>query len=120
MAQSKSTSKKSTGKSKASAPAKKRSARPEPMTPPEPVAPIRRELGGVFFLFLTLVIVVSYFNDEGAFVHFFSDLVKGFAGWGYWISAPIFLAISYILFFHKGRPVALRCFGRHIRSAEAL
>ena len=110
MAQSKSTSKKTTSKTKAASPAKKRTARAEPMTPPEPVVPIRREIGGVFFLFLTLVIVISYFKNEGAFVQFFSDLVKGFVGWGYWISAPIFLVVAYILFFHKGRPVALRCF----------
>ena len=110
MAQNKSTAKKTTSKAKSSASTKKRSARPEPMNPPEPVVPIRRELGGVFFLFLTLVIIISYFRNEGAFVLFFSELVKGFVGWGYWIAAPIFLSISYILFFHKGRPVALRCF----------
>ncbi len=104
----KSTAKK-TGKSK-SAPAKRKSARQQPMMPPEPVVPIRRELGGVFFLFLTLVIAISYFRDEGAFVQFFSGLVKGFAGWGYWITAPVFLLISYILLFHRGRPVALRSF----------
>ena len=110
MAQNKSTAKKTTSKAKSSASTKKRSARPEPMNPPEPVVPVRRELGGVFFLFLTLVIIISYFRNEGAFVLFFSELVKGFVGWGYWIAAPIFLSISYILFFHKGRPVALRCF----------
>ena len=100
MAQSKSTAKKTTSKAKSSASTKKRSARPEPMNPPEPVVPIRRELGGVFFLFLTLVIIISYIpstKENGAFVRFFSDLVSGFAGWGYYISAPIFLAISYIL-----------------------
>ena len=107
MAQKK-TSTKKTSKPK-SAPAKK-SARAQSMTPPEPVVPIRRELGGVFFLFLTLVIAISYFKDEGAFVQFFSGLVKGFAGWGYWITAPVFLLISYILLFHRGRPVALRSF----------
>ena len=107
MAQKKTSTKKTT-KPK-SAPAKK-SARAQSMTPPEPVVPIRRELGGVFFLFLTLVIAISYFKDEGAFVQFFSGLVKGFAGWGYWITAPVFLLISYILLFHRGRPVALRSF----------
>ena len=110
MAQSKSTAKKTTSKAKSGASTKKRSARPEPMNPPEPVVPIRRELGAMCFLFLTLVIIISYFRNEGAFVLFFSELVKGFAGWGYYISAPIFFAVSYILFFHKGRPVALRCF----------
>ena len=104
MANSKSTSKKSTKKTPA-----KRSA-PRTETPPEPVVPIRREIGGVFFLFLTLVVAISYFRDEGAFVQFFSGLIKGFAGWGYWLAAPVFLLISYILFFHRGRPVALRSF----------
>ena len=104
MANSKSTSKKTTKK----APAKRQSPKQE--MPPEPVVPIRREIGGVFFLFLTLVIAISYFRDEGAFVQFFSGLIKGFAGWGYWLAAPTFLLISYILFFHRGRPVALRSF----------
>ena len=112
MAQTKSSTKKTTTKStrsKSSAP--KRTARAAAdMTPPEPVVPIRRELGGVFFLFLSLVIVISYFRNEGAFVQFFSDIVKGFAGWGYWLAAPVFLLIAYILFFHRGRPVALRSF----------
>jgi len=112
MAQTKSTSRKTTTKtSKAKSSAPKRTSRASAaMTPPEPVAPIRRELGGVFFLFLALVIVISYFKDEGAFVQFFSGLIKGFEGWGYWLTAPVFLLMAYILFFHRGRPVALRCF----------
>ena len=115
MAQSKSTSKKTgtraakSTRSKSAAP-KSTARAAAAMTPPEPAAPIRREAGGVFFLFLTLVITISYFKNEGAFVTFFSDIVKGYAGWGYWLSAPAFLLMSYILFFHRGRPVALRCF----------
>ena len=115
MAQSKSTSKKTgtraakSTRSKSAAP-KSTARATAAMTPPEPAAPIRREAGGVFFLFLTLVITISYFKNEGAFVTFFSDIVKGYAGWGYWLSAPAFLLMSYILFFHRGRPVALRCF----------
>ena len=108
MAQRKTTTKKP-AKTKSAPARKKSSARAEDLMPPEPVVPIRREFGGVFFLFLTLVILISYFRNEGAFVQFFSDIVKGFAGWGYWIAAPAFLLISYILFFHRGRPVALRC-----------
>ncbi len=112
MAQTKSSSKKSTTKTaKAKSSAPKRTVRAAAdMTPPEPVVPIRRELGGVFFLFLSLVIVISYFRNEGAFVQDFSDIVKGYAGWGYWLSAPVFLLIAYILFFHRGRPVVLRSF----------
>ena len=112
MAQTKSSSKKTTAKTtRAKSPAPKKTPRTAAaMTPPEPVVPIRRELGGVFFLFLALVIVISYFRNEGAFVQFFSDIVKGFSGWGYWLAAPVFLLIAYILFFHRGRPVALRSF----------
>ncbi len=109
MAQSKKTSSKS-GKTSKRAPAKKSSARAQQMTPPEPVVPIRRELGGVVFLFLALVIAISYFVDEGAFVQDFSAFIKGFFGWGYWIITPAFLLISMILLFHRGRPVALRSF----------
>ena len=108
MAQSKSTGKKTTRSKAASAPKKRTASKVQEELPPEPIVPIRREVCGVFFLFLTLVIVISYFKDEGAFVQFFSGLVKGFAGWGYWISAPVFLLISLILLFHRGRPVLLR------------
>ena len=115
MAQSKSTSK-TTGKktTKSTAPrgqsTKKRSSRPPDDMPPEPIVPIRREIGGVFFLFLALVIAISYFHNDGAFVRYFSDLVRGFAGWGYWLTAPVYLLIAFILFFHRGRPVVLRSF----------
>ena len=88
MAQNKSTTRK-TSKTK-SAPAKKKTGRQQPLMPPEPVVPIRREIGGVFFLFLTLVIAISYFKNEGAFVQFFSDIVKGFAGWATGSRRPSF------------------------------
>ncbi len=104
----KKTSKSTAKKTAAKKPAPKRSVREEDTVPAEPVVPIRREVCGVFFLFLTLVTVISYFRNEGAFVLFFSDLIKGFTGWGYWISAPVYLLMAYILLFHKGRPVILR------------
>ena len=107
MAQTKKTTKKTTTSRNKTT---KKTPQPQmpPMSPPEAVVPIRRELCGVFFLFLTLMISISYFKDEGAFVQFFSGLVKGFAGWGYWITAPVFLLIAFILLFHHGRPVVLR------------
>ncbi len=105
MAQSKKTTKKTSAPKKSAA---KKTSKPQPLSPPEPVVPIRRELCGFLFLFLALMISISYFKDEGAFVQFFSGLVKGFAGWGYYITAPVFLLIAFILFFHRGRPVVLR------------
>ncbi len=43
---------------------------------------------------------------------FFSNLIKGLIGWGYWLTAPVFLLVAIILGFHRGRPVALRVFLR--------
>ncbi len=101
--------KKKTTKKTASAPSS-RSARKQPANPPEPAPPIRRELGGVLFFFLAVFTAVSYFSSEGAFVRDFSNALKGLIGWGYWLCVPAFLVISYILFFHRGRPVSLRIF----------
>ena len=113
MAQSKKTSTKkpaSKTSTKTSAPKKKSTPKPQEINPPEPVIPIRRELGAVLFLFLALFTGISYFRDEGAFVQFFSHLIKGLVGWGYWVAVPAFVVASFILFFHQGRPVALRVF----------
>ncbi len=102
MAQSKKTS------TKGKTTTKKKNNRVQPTQPPEPVVPVRREMGAVVFLFLAIFIGISYFKNEGAFVLFFSNLIKGLIGWGYWLTAPMFLVISFALFFHKGRPVGLR------------
>ena len=112
MAQSKKTVKKKTTKqsTKSAAPRRSSVARQRDVTPPEPVVPIRRELGAVLFLFLALFVGISYFRNEGAFVLFFSNLIKGLVGWGYWVTVPAFLTAAFILFFHQGRPVALRVF----------
>ena len=107
MAQKKKATKKTTKKSPAP---RKSTASSKPSAPPEPVVPIRRELGGVLFFFLAVFIGISYFGVEGAFIEFFSHLVRGLAGYGYWLTAPIFLLISLILFFHRGRPVSFRVF----------
>ena len=111
MAQSKKSSTKKTASktsTKSGAPKKKSTPKPQEINPPEPVIPIRRELGAVLFLFLALFTGISYFRDEGAFVQFFSHLIKGLVGWGYWVAVPAFVVASFILFFHQGRPVALR------------
>ncbi len=113
MAQSKKSSTKKTASktsTKSGAPKKKSTPKPQEINPPEPVIPIRRELGAVLFLFLALFTGISYFRDEGAFVQFFSHLIKGLVGWGYWVAVPAFVVASFILFFHQGRPVALRVF----------
>ena len=121
MAQSKSTSntKKSTSTAKKSS-AKtakntkttrtKQTSRSASAPPSAPPRPIRREVTGFVFLCLAIFLVISHFNSDGAFVSFFANLVKGLAGWGFWITPPAFLLIAIILFFHRGKPVAFRVF----------
>ena len=114
MAQSKKTTTKKTGSASAKKTTNSRSMKTAQSAAaaqqPAQVVPVRRELGAVVFLFLALVVGVSYFKPEGSFVLFFSNLVMGLLGWGYWLTAPAFLLAACILAFHRGRPVALRVF----------
>jgi len=113
MAQSKKTtankSTSSAAKKSSTGSRQKKSAAPAPPVT-EPVVPIRRELGAVVFLFLSLFVFISYFKPDGAFILFFSNLMMGLVGWGYWLIAPVFVLAAVILAFHKGRPVAMRVF----------
>lgn len=113
MAQSKSSASKkgaTTKKATTKANTKAAKAKPEePIIPPAPPAPpIRRELSAIVCLFLAVFLVISHFNSDGRFIVFFSNLVKGLLGWGFWVMVPALLMCAVILAFHKGRPVALR------------
>ncbi len=70
--------------------------------------PIRREVGGVVLLVLTLSVLVSYFGVSAIFIDWFAVLLKGLFGYGYWLCAPAMLLSALILLFHRGRPVQLR------------
>ena len=78
--------------------------------PPDPGRPVRREAWAAVFAFLALFVIISYFVKEGSFIIFFSDLIKGLIGWGYWVMAADLALVAYILFFHKGKPVGFRMF----------
>lgn len=83
----------------------------EPIMPPPPSAPpIRREVAAVVFLFLAVFMLISHFNSDGKFIVYFSTLIKGLVGWGFWLYVPAFLISAAILGFHKGQPVTLRVF----------
>jgi S-DNA-T family DNA segregation ATPase FtsK/SpoIIIE len=113
MAQSKknsTSSSKSTKSSSNKSNSKSKTKQVETAPPEEQVVPIRREVCAVVFLLLAVFVAISYFKSEGSFIVFFSNLLKGLVGWGYWITAPVFLLVAFILAFHHGRPVVLRSF----------
>ena len=107
MAQTK--GKKSTStKTKTQTKAKKTPEKDNTPPPAPPAPPIRREAGAFVFLFLAVFTAVGMFNTDGAFISFFTDGIKGFIGWGFWLAVPAFLLSAYILGLHKGRPVIAR------------
>ncbi len=73
-----------------------------------PKRPIRREMSGVVLLILTLCTIVSYFKVDALLINWLRSLIKGFFGYGYWISAPAMLYGAVILLNHRGHPVRLR------------
>ena len=110
MAQSSSSKKKKSASGKASSSKTKNAKRVESVVPPSPPQPYRREIGAFVFLFAAVFLIISYFNTDGAVIVFVADLFKGLIGWGFWLTAPAFLCIAWILGFHKGRPVSFRVF----------
>ena len=70
--------------------------------------PVRREVGGVICLFLSVLVLLGYFNVDAIFISLISNLLKGLTGWGFYCMVPSLLICAYILEFHHGRPVALR------------
>ena len=70
--------------------------------------PYRREAGAVVCLLLAIFSGLGYFNMEAIFIDLFCGLIKGLLGYGFWLMPPALLLCSYILMFHRGRPVRLR------------
>lgn len=79
----------------------KKKAQPKPK-------PFRREVGAVVCLLLAFFAAFGYFDIHALFIDFFVGLLKGLFGYGFWLMPPALLAASYILAFHRGRPVRLR------------
>ena len=96
---SSSASKKSTQKS--SSPKKQTAAVPAKK-------PIRREVWALVCAALCVFSLLGCFGVEAIFIDFFCGLLKGLLGYGFW-TVPFALALAtYILAFHRGRPVRLR------------
>ena len=70
--------------------------------------PIRREVGAGICLFLAVFAALGYFRLDGIFINFFCHLLEGLTGYGFYLAPVMLLLASYILAFHRGRPVRLR------------
>ena len=70
--------------------------------------PIRREVSGGVCLLLALCVVVSYFQADAIVLNLLGDLLKGLAGYGYWLAAPALALAGVNLLAHRGHPVVLR------------
>ena len=111
------TSKKTTGTKKKSTSARNaksasgaKSAPARSAPPPPPPESLRPELTGFLFLLLAVIVGISFFNTEGAVIAFVAEFLKGMLGWGYYLTAPVFLFASGLLFLRKGPRLEGRVF----------
>ena len=65
-------------------------------------------MGAVICLLLAFFAAFGYFNIQAIFIDLFCSLLKGLFGYGFWLAPPMLVVASYILAFHRGRPVRLR------------
>ncbi len=70
--------------------------------------PIRREVGAVICLLLSVFSILGCLQVKAIFIDFFSDVVKGLVGYGFWLLPVSLLGSTAILALHRGRPVRLR------------
>ena len=89
---------------------KKTNSRTKEKAAGESARPMRREIGGIFLIFLAAIVIVSFFDKSG-FFHYVRLAFCGLIGtWGYYV-APICLVLAgFILLFHRGQPVRFRVF----------
>lgn len=90
-----------TTKSQPASAAKRRSNDPQPR-------PFRREVGALVCFVLAIFTLFGCFHVEAIFIDFFCGLLKGLFGYGFWVVPGVLLLSSYVLLFHRGRPVRLR------------
>ena len=70
--------------------------------------PMRREIGAGVCLLLAVCCGLGYLQMQALFIDFFCGLMKGLLGYGFWLLCPCLLLASFVLAFHRGRPVRLR------------
>ena len=72
--------------------------------------PVRREVWALVCAALAVFSLLGCFGVEAIFIDFFCGLMKGLLGYGFWLVPAALCLATYILAFHRGRPVRLRLF----------
>lgn len=70
--------------------------------------PVRREVTGGVLAFVGLLTFIGYFDEHALAVGWLCGIVRGIAGWGFYIFPPVMLIAAFFMIFHRGRPVARR------------
>ena len=70
--------------------------------------PVRRQVGCWALLFLGLIAAIGYFPVDAWLVTGIRNTAMGLFGWGFYLVPVCLLWGSFILGFHRGRPVAAR------------
>ena len=70
--------------------------------------PFRREVGAGVCLLLAIFTIFGCFQIQAIFIDGLCGLIKGLIGYGFWLMPAALLLSSFILAFHRGRPVCLR------------
>ena len=83
-------------------------ARAKGTAPAQDYRPIRREIWAMVCAALVVFSVLGCFGVEAIFIDFFCGLMKGLLGYGFWVVPAALMLATYILAFHRGRPVRLR------------
>lgn len=96
--QKKSTAKKPAGKKSGG---KKGSSSAKNNTAPAAV-PVRMIVGVLMFL-LGIFAAIGYFNSDGVIIKVLCDGFKGLLGWGYYLTPPLIIIASVMIFISRGR-----------------
>ena len=62
----------------------------------------------LIFLFLGIFLAIGYINNDGAFIKFLCNFVKGLVGFGYYFMPPALIIASIIIAFSKKKTAVFR------------
>ncbi len=71
-------------------------------------SPLRRGIGAVLCLFLSLFAFIGYADVDAWFITYFCGFIKGITGWGYYVFPPMLLVCAFTLVFLKEKNTGWR------------